>query len=226
MSDKLDLTKQVRPVKTPFGEPWNHREIVLRMDSLLRRIGISRTGERVRMTANAIFASGWKQNVWWFNAWGVKRGSWKGNWYTMKTLEARKDGSYYAVDNATWRAFDGWRQAVEDFQGRISPDSGRAGYREAYEHLVDETSPVELADAAYWDALGAGGYYTDKKFKGANFASLCARVRSELESATREERANAELWAAEQVKSSSSPTKMLTVLGLVVAGLALARFAF
>lgn len=185
--------------KTPWGQAGNHAEIVANMDALLKRYGIVNDDMRHRMTAHAIFASGWKQNVWHFNAWGVKRGSWKGDWYIMGTQEADDAGTLYDVPKAEWRAFTSWKESIEDFLNRISPTSDRAGYRSAYAELVQ---PGIEHDAAYWDALGSGGYYTDKKFKGADFAALVKRVRSELAALPAEAKQSAQTFAGENIASS------------------------
>jgi hypothetical protein len=191
----------IAAVKTPWGEANNNRELVLNMDALLKRYGIVNVDQRVRMIAHAIFASGWKQNVWHFNAWGVKKGSWKGDYYQMNTQEADASGNLYSVPGAEWRAFTSWAQAIDDFLTRISPTAEREGYRQASAHLVMEG--VEH-DGQYWDALGAGGYYTDKKFKGENFAALANRVRTELAAATPEQVSSAEAFAAANIENGAS----------------------
>jgi hypothetical protein len=190
---------QIAPVKTPWGEAQNHSQIVLRMEALLTRYGIVTSDMRHRMTAHAIFASGWKQNVWHFNAWGVKRGSWKGDWYTMNTQEADASGAYYDVPGEGWRAFTSWKESITDFLNRISPTSSREGYRNAYEHLVQTG---QAHDAEYWAALGVGGYYTDKAFKPEDFANLVNRVRIELAAATPAQIAEADAWAAGHITTS------------------------
>lgn len=190
------MGERIKAKKTQWGEPWNHHEIALRMDALLQRCGVDDPDERVRMTAHAVIASGWRQNVWWYNAWGVKRGKWPGDYYQRDTKEENKDGELYDVPGEQWRAFGGWCDAVEDFRGRIAPESYRRGYEQAYQHLV--AGPGREHDAGYWEALGNGGYYTDTKFTPAKFAKLCDRIRRELASAKPEAFANAKLWANQQ----------------------------
>jgi hypothetical protein len=193
------MGQQIAPLKTPWGEAQNHSQIVLRMEALLTRYGIVTSDMRHRMTAHAIFASGWKQKVWHYNAWGVKRGSWLGDWYTMDTQEADASGAYYDVPEEGWRAFSSWRESIEDFLNRISPTSPREGYRAAYEHLVQ---PGKEHDALYWEALGSGGYYTDKAFKPADFANLVIRVRLELATATPAQLVAADDWAVQHIAAS------------------------
>jgi hypothetical protein len=191
----------IAAVKTPWGEANNHQELVLNMDALLKRYGIVNVDQRVRMIAHAIMASGWKQKIWHFNAWGVKKGSWKGDYYIMGTQEADDAGDLYSVPKAEWRAFTSWAQAIDDFLTRISPTSEREGYRQASAHLVME-GPEH--DGQYWDALGAGGYYTDKKFKGEQFASIAKRVRTELAAATPEQVSSAHAFAAANIDAGAS----------------------
>lgn len=188
----LDLSKQVQPVKTPWGEAWNHNELVLHMNAILMACGIDNEPQRIKMTAHAIFASGWKQNCWHYNAWGVKIGTWKGNWYTMGTLEADQNGEYYST-TASWRAFGSWCEAVQDYLDRIGPDSWNQSYRNAWGYMQVEGAE---ADSQFWAALGDGGYYTDQQFGPDKFASLCDRVRQELASATEADLASAKDWAA------------------------------
>jgi len=163
--------------KTPWAEAGNHQQIALNMDALLSRYGITNADQRARMTAHAIFASGWAQKVWHYNAWGVKRGTWPDGYYTMNTQEADAAGNYYAVPGEQWRAFKNWKEAIDDFLNRISPTSKNAGYASAARYLIAGGPGY---DARYWDSLGTGGYYTDKAFDGEDFSKLCARVRSEI----------------------------------------------
>lgn len=187
----LDMTKQVKAARTPWGEAWNHNELVIRMDAILQVCGISSSPQRVKMTAHAIFASGWRQNCFAYNAWGVKVGTWKGNWFSKGTQEANESGEYYAI-TAAWRAFDGWCEAVQDYTDRIGPDSWNQNYREASKYL---TVSGAAADRDFWASLGAGGYYTDKQFGPDSFASLCSRVRTELGTATDADLEAAREWA-------------------------------
>jgi len=205
----------IAAVKTPWGEAENTRELVLNMDALLRRYGIVNADQRARMTAHALFASGWKQKIWHFNAWGVKRGSWPGDYYQMNTQEADDAGNLYSVPGAEWRAFTSWKEAIDDFLTRISPTAEREGYRQASAHLVME-GPEH--DAQYWDALGAGGYYTDKKFKGENFASLAKRVRTELAAATPEQVTSAEAFAMTNIDAGAPRGWWSLALFAVVGG--------
>jgi hypothetical protein len=203
----LNISKRVKPMKTAWAEPWDHGEVVLHMDSILVACGINSPAARVKMTAHAIFASGWRQNCWNYNAWGVKVGSWEGAWFSKGTQEADDSGAYYST-TAAWRAFDGWRDAVRDYTKRIGPDSWSEKYRKAAGYLPVEGSE---ADRQFWASLGAGGYYTDKQFGPDDFASLCRRVRTELNSATEVEMERARDWAAKAV--GNSPGKGVPLLG-------------
>lgn len=199
--------------KTPWGDPGNHRQLVLRMDALLQRYGITNADKRARMTAHAIFASGWKQNVWHYNAWGVKRGSWPGDWYIKGTQEADEEGDLYDVPKAEWRAFENWKQAIDDFLQRISPTSSREGYRQAAGVL---SLPGAEHDADYWAGLKAGGYFTDKQFKPENFASLVARVRTEINGALADEIKSARDFANVNIMTSDVPKPALWGIGLAL----------
>jgi flagellum-specific peptidoglycan hydrolase FlgJ len=146
------------------------------MDSILVSCGILEPHVRRRMTAHAIVASGWRQNCWNHNAWGVKTGSsWAGDFYTMDTKEDDGTGHLYDVPNDAWRSFASWREAVADFLKRISASSKRYGAAAAA--LVDPARP----DEDYWAELGRAGYYTDTtNMTAQKFGSLCDRVASEV----------------------------------------------
>ena len=165
---------QVRPLKTNWATPGNHKEICSNMNAILLENGVESPRVRERMIAHAIVASGWRQSVWNYNAWGVQAGSWGGLWFTMNTIEEDVDGDAYLVRDASWRAFTGWDAAVEDYFNRIRPDSKRPSYRKAYKMLM---SPDTKMDAEFWSALGEGNYYTAQQFKGMKFAILCGLVR-------------------------------------------------
>ncbi|MCP4604555.1 MAG: hypothetical protein GY847_29205 [Proteobacteria bacterium] len=177
ISQILEISPRVESFLTQWAEPWNRREICHRMNAILTECGVESEQVRVRMTAHAIVASGWRQNIWNYNAWGVQLGSWTGPWYIRGTIEADDDGNYYSVHDAAWRSFSDWREAVRDYRNRISPASLRESYREAYRHLID---PSNRADAAYWESLRKGRYYTDQQFTKARFTILCNIVRREL----------------------------------------------
>jgi flagellum-specific peptidoglycan hydrolase FlgJ len=81
------------------------------------------------------------------------------------------------VENETWRAFNSWSDAINDYNKRISSNSPRPSYRAAYRHLVAKKISVKSAKE-YWLALGSGNYYTARKFTPGQFASLCSTVRS------------------------------------------------
>lgn len=170
---------RVPAVKTPWAPAWAHAEICVNMDRILRAAGVTSETVRRRMTAHAIVASGWRQAVWCYNAWGVKTGkSWAGDYYEMTTLEDDGTGSLYVVPNDAWRAFPSWDAAVRDYEKRINVNSSR--YGEAARILPDPNVP----DSEFWAALGRGGYYTDtQNMTPSKFGSLCARVSKELESA-------------------------------------------
>ena len=168
---------EMKPRKTLWGTPWNHEELCRNMNAILVDAGVESDAARVRMIAHAIVASGWRQNVWNYNAWGVQQGSWRGPYYVMYTEEIGDDGKVHEVPDAAWRSFEGWQQAVDDFYARINPDSQRPSYRQAYRHLMN---PSRKADAVYWSALGDGNYYTAEHFDKKKFAMLCWGVREIL----------------------------------------------
>jgi mannosyl-glycoprotein endo-beta-N-acetylglucosaminidase len=168
------VSVKVRPRKTMWGTPWDHRELCRNMDAILRAQGIDSFDERARMVAHAVVASGWRQNVWNYNAWGVQLGSWSGPHFTMNTTEMTPDGEYVMVRDTPWRSFDSWKDAVDDYRSRITSKSNRVSYRKAHEHLV---SASRKSDAAFWEALGEGNYYTAANFSKKKYAVLCRAVR-------------------------------------------------
>jgi len=174
---KIEASSRIRPRKTPWGPPWQHKELVTNMSAILVQNNIIKPSVKVRMIAHAIVASGWRQNVWNYNAWGVQRGSWRGPYHILNTIEETDQGTPYQVKDAPWRAFRGWAEAVRDYHNRISADSKRPSYRQAYRHLHN---PGSKADAAYWAALGEGNYYTAQKFTAKKFAALCHGIRQIL----------------------------------------------
>jgi hypothetical protein len=165
---------RVDPVPTPWGEAWNHDEIVLNMDRILREAGVESLTARSRMTAHAIIASGWKQSVFHHNAWGVKRGSWDGPWFQKSTTEMTRLGFLTTDYEAQWRAFDSWAHAIDDYLSRISRESRRPSYRKAARFLFDKDF---RSDDDYWQALSEGNYYTGQTFTPERFGFLCYRVR-------------------------------------------------
>ncbi|MBN2342754.1 MAG: hypothetical protein JXX29_24045 [Deltaproteobacteria bacterium] len=172
-------TTKVKPTKTPWAPAWDHVSVVKEMNRILLQHGVHSKTVRVRMIAHAIVASGWKQNIWNYNAWGVKQGSWEREWYVMPTYEEDDEGNEVWVEDAAWRAFSSWEEAIQDFQERISPDSERPSYRDAYTYLTSERQYFKNSKA-YWEALGAGNYYTASKFTGEKFARLCGGVNAIL----------------------------------------------
>ncbi len=174
---RLNIGLRVESTLTPWAEPWNYNAICHRMNQILIDAGISSKSMRIRMIAHAVVASGWRQQLWNYNAWGVQQGSWSGPWFIRSTQEVDDDGQYYMVWDAAWRSFSNWQEAIDDFTARISAKSNRDPYRQAYRYLKD---PSYRADAAYWDALKAGRYYTAQHFTSKRFAILCWRVRNEL----------------------------------------------
>jgi len=170
----VETAVQLEPLPTPWGEPWDHDDIVLKMDRILSDAGVESLTARSRMTAHAIVASGWKQNVFHHNAWGVKRGSWDGPWFRKGTTEMTNLGFLTTIDDAEWRAFDSWQQAVEDYLSRISRRSERPSYRKAARFLFDKDF---RSDDDYWQALSEGNYYTGEAMTPERFGFLCYRVR-------------------------------------------------
>ncbi len=177
IADVRNTPARVAPVSTSWGSPWDRENLCRVMDRILEENGIDNPEQRVRMIAHSIVASGWRQNVWNHNAWGVRQGSWEGPYYIKSTLEEDDDGNRHVVWDAKWRSFDDWKAAVDDFKKRINADSGRPSYRQAYRHL---TNSNKRADAPYWEALGDGNYYTATHFSKKTFTQLCWTVRSYL----------------------------------------------
>lgn len=170
--------ERVAAKQTAWGTPWDRAELVRVMNDILIDEGIDSQEQRTRMIAHAIVASGWRQNVWNHNLWGVRQGSWDGKFFVMSTLEEDQVGRKHMVWNAAWRSFDSWSEAINDFTSRINPQSSRPSYRKAYKNLVD---PDRRADSRYWAALGEGNYYTATHFSEKTFAMLCWSVRGYLE---------------------------------------------
>ncbi len=168
---------RLKPVLTPWGEPWDHTELVRNMDQILEQNGVESRSTRVRMIAHAVVSSGWRQNVWHYNAWGVKQGTWTGPWYQMSTVEYDPDGRETYIRDEKWRAFSSWTEAVHDYQRRITKASRRPSYRKAARHISDQSA---RADSAFWRSLGEGNYYTTQKFSPGRFTALCFMVRRAL----------------------------------------------
>jgi len=187
--------------RTPWGEAGNHQQLALNMDALLSRYGITNADQRARMTAHAIFSSGWDQKVWHYNAWGAKRGTWPDGYYQMDTREVDAAGKPYVVQDEKWRAFKSWKEAVDDFLTRISPTSSNAGYQSASRYLIAGGPGY---DARYWDSILAGGYYTDQSFDSESFSKLVARVRSEIFRADPTQNAAAQEFALDHIEQGAS----------------------
>lgn len=194
---------KVEAVSTRWAEPWDHHLICVNFEAILRLCGVGSAVVRRRLTAHAIVASGWRQNVWCYNPWGVKTGaSWTGDWYEKNTQEDDGTGTLYEVPNAAWRAFPNWSAAVRDQLERISPASGR--YAKAHAALISESRP----DSDYWRELGIAGYYTDTtNMTPEKFASVCDRVEAEVSSAT----------DAEKKAANAIVVGTVSLLGLAVA---------
>ena len=177
--DEEDSLLRVRPRKTAWGLPWDRRGLVFKLDRILEDNGVANPEARIKMISHAVVASGWRQNVWNYNAWGVQRGSWDGPFYEMFTVEMNDDGALVEVPDAQWRAFASWEDSVRDFNERITDTSQRPSYRQAYRHLVSDS---RRSCAAYWSSLGDGNYYTADGFTPGKFAALCWYVRQMLDS--------------------------------------------
>lgn len=187
------------PRHTPVGTALNHRQIVVRFDALLRRMGVIDDNLRKAYVAHAMgVASGWKQKCWWYNAWAVKRDKgipteyWSGDWYLMATTEEVK-GQDVKVPRAQWRAFDSWYQALKDTQNRIGPASWNPHYTAAYEAALKGDCK------GYWAELGLGGYYSETHWmQPDDFISVCNRVEKELRAASDADKADADKWVEAQ----------------------------
>jgi hypothetical protein len=165
---------RVEPVLTPWGEPWNHDQLIVNMDRILREHGVESRNARARMTAHAIVASGWRQSVFNHNAWGVKQGSWEGPWFLKSTNEVDYLGYDQVEYDTRWRSFESWGAAIDDYRERISRGSERPSYRRAARFLADRDN---RADADFWRALSEGNYYTGSALTPERFGFICYRVR-------------------------------------------------
>jgi len=180
MSSKLkaDLRREP-PRKTPVGEPWNHHEIVVNFDGILRSCGVSSLTVRRRMTIGMITAIGWRQNGWEYNFNGLKTGkSWSGPWYTRNAIEEDKDGDVYIIEGDTWRAYDSWSDSVAGWFKVVDQP-----WRTARALLEDDT----VSDGDWWAQMGVDGWYTAKTDPVAWGNSIGRRVKKELAAATPQE---------------------------------------
>jgi hypothetical protein len=144
---------EVSVVRTPFVDVprTNHAAIVRAIDRVLADCGISSAVARRRMAEHAILASGWKQNIFHYNAWGVKRGrGWEGDWFSARSWEI-VDGERVDIVGE-WRAFRNWQESVDDYLGRLATPR----YRAAQDALYSET----VGDEEYFRALRSCGYFT------------------------------------------------------------------
>lgn len=210
------LGELLQAQRTPWGEANNHQQLALNMDALLSRYGITNADQRARMTAHAIFSSGWDQKVWHYNAWGAKRGTWPDSYYKMGTQEVDTAGNTYPVPDEQWRAFKNWKEAIDDFLNRISPTSSNAGYASAARYLIAGGPGY---DARYWDSILTGGYYTASSFDGEAFSKLVARVRSEIFRADPAQNAAAQDFALSNIEQGTSRGWWGLALLAVVGGL-------
>lgn len=188
------MGQRVPSVLTRWAEPWNHNQFCVRFDALLKALGVTSKARREKMIAHAVVATGWRQNVWCYNPWGVKANkSWAGDWYTKTTQEDDGTGNLYTIEDDAWRAFGNWAVALRDYEKRISPNSERYGDAAFW---LDKQGPI--ADKRFWLSLGKGGYYTDTTKPESWFPSIVRRVRHELVTASQEDLQEAADWAREQ----------------------------
>lgn len=142
----------VKAVHTPWALPWDHRKIILNFDGVLRNCGVKSAVVRRRMTINAVTASGWKQNCFCYNAFGVQLGGWRGDYFVTNTFEY-EDGVKVHIEKQPWRAFDNFFHAVSDWLSRMQ---NYERYEVAWKHIADES----VTDGEWWVMMGKGGYYT------------------------------------------------------------------
>lgn len=167
---------KIEAIRTPWGD--DHKSIRLNMLALLERYGIAESYVRERVTAHAILASGWKQNCFNHNAWGVKRGSWAGNYVVLSTYE-EINKERIKVEGAEWRAFDNWRSAIDDYFKRINVENNRysSAAKALYSRLID-------CDKTFFDQLRVAGYFTDTGMSAGEFQSIVNGIRDEWKNAT------------------------------------------
>jgi hypothetical protein len=176
------MGSQVAAVATPWAKAYDHSAVCVNMDRILRALGVTQEHVRRRLTAHAIVASGWRQNVHAFNVWKVKIGGWSGDYYIGDTVEENKAGATYTEHGTKWRAYSSFDAALADH-----PVFTMKRYAAAEVALLDPSRP----DADYWIELGKAGYYTDThQIHGDDFASICRRVAHELGAAPPDEKKN------------------------------------
>jgi len=165
---------QVAAIATPWAKAWDHAAVCVNMDRILEVEGIEEEHVRRRLTAHAIVASGWRQNVHAFNVWKVKLGKAAMDYYVGDTVE-EKDGATYTEKGTKWRAYDSFGAALSDH-----PVFSMSRYAAAKVALLDAARP----DGDYWKELGKAGYYTDTmNIHPPDFASICHRVATETANA-------------------------------------------
>lgn len=174
--------------KTLFAEPGDLEGFAHGLDRILRDNlppELNTTHVRVRMIAAASWAGGWLAgNIWRYNAWGIRRGGWAGDYYGMKAPEYNSQGELVELpaDKSLWRAYYSWAEAVADYVKVLSQDRYKAGFAA----LQD---PREEADFEWFAKLGEGGWYTDtRKGEEVNriLGSRARRIRAMLADAPSE----------------------------------------
>lgn len=174
--------------KTLFAEPGDLEGWAHGLDRILRQhlpIELNKPHVRVRMSAAASWAGGWLVgNIWRYNAWGIRKGGWTGDYYGMKAPEYNSQGELIELpaDKSFWRAYGSWGEAVADYVKVLSQDRYKAGF----ESLQD---PREEADHEWFAKLGEGGWYTDtrkgeevNRILGARAGRIRAMLADEPES--------------------------------------------
>lgn len=94
---------------------WKERKIMLPSVVIAQAIKESAWGtSELARKANALF--------------GIKDNDWSGRIYIKNATEQKADGSYYAVADTRWRAYDSWEQSIlnhNDYIAARSTDGGK-----------------------------------------------------------------------------------------------------
>lgn len=105
------------------GEDWRERKIILPSVVTAQAIKESAWGtSELARQANALF--------------GIKENGWTGRIYVKTAVEQRKDGSYYAVPQTKWRAYDSPEQSILDHNDYIATRSTDGGRTLRYQPVI------------------------------------------------------------------------------------------
>lgn len=174
------MMAELAPVRTPISKPEDHRAFILGLDGILRENlppELNLPHVRARLIAHSSLAVGWNtdpQRCWHYNAFGVRRGSWKGDYYLRPALEVinGKEVQLPAA-KSPWRAYKSWKEAVSDLVRLLSSER----YSPALPMLINPHSN----DGEYWERMGELGWYTAPPAEaGEAFASRARAAREVL----------------------------------------------